>query len=53
MNRRMMTALLTADAIGNASEGFGPHGLRNPRAHHTIPPITQHTDETTVAANAR
>jgi len=48
-----MIALEAAAVSGRSADGFGPHRLRQPFAHQSAPPTTQHALEASVAANAR
>lgn len=48
-----MTALDSAAANGNATDGVGPQTLRHPRRHHTMASVTQTPDAVAVAPNAR
>lgn len=45
--------MLSTEAIGSSPEGGGPHKFGQLRLHQITEPNVQHTDDTTVAANAR
>jgi hypothetical protein len=52
-NRCAIIALVRRAATGSSAVGRGPQALRQPRLHHTTPPITQHALDRAVDANAR